>query len=181
MRLSVFKKYKGEFANPRNLTAGAIKQKDPRRTQDYQLSFLGYDILGPLFKTEWDKIELLRSFNIPTVESRKIPKEKMQATFNEFFSKREEFDYETDGVVLKANLIQEQERLGSTSHHPRCAIAYKFQGDSGTTVLKEVEWSVARTGVITPVGIVEPVELSGATVTRVSLHNYGLMRQMGLR
>ncbi|MDO8644851.1 MAG: helix-hairpin-helix domain-containing protein [bacterium] len=115
------------------------------------------------------------------MEQRIILKDQVEKTYAYFLGQREKFDYETDGVVFKANRIDEQKRLGSTAHHPRHAIAYKFQGDSGTTVLKAVEWSVARTGVITPVGIVEPVELSGATVTRVSLHNYGLMKQKGVR
>lgn len=181
MKLSVFKKYKREFANPRNLAAGAIKQKDPRKTRDYQLSFFGYDILGLSLKSEGEKIELLKSFHIPTVEARQIPKEKMQGTYDYFLSKRDSWDYETDGVVFKVNQVKEQERLGFTAHHPRYAIAYKFQGDSGVTTLKDVEWSVARTGVITPVGVVDPVQLSGASVTHVSLHNYGLMKKLGLR
>ena len=131
MKLSVFKKYQGEFANPRNLAAGAIKQKDPRKTRDYQLSFFGYDILGLPLTTEEEKFALLKSFHIPTVEVRKVSREKMQQTYEHFLSKREKWDYETDGVVFKANLIAEQERLGFTAHHPRYAIAYKFQGDSG--------------------------------------------------
>lgn len=181
MKLSVFKKYQREFANPRNLAAGAIKQKDPRKTEGYALSFFGYDVLGPKLATEWKKIELLQSFGVPTVEAKRISKEKMQETYEYFLSKRERRDYETDGVVFKADRIGEQERLGFTAHHPRYAVAYKFQGDSGTTTLKEVEWSVARTGIITPIGIVDPVQLSGALVTRVSLHNYGLMKKLGLR
>lgn len=182
MRLSIFKKnYKETFANPRNLTAGAIKQKDPRKTEEYQLSFFGYDVLGIKLKTEEEKFELLKNFKIPTVDTWLVAKEKMKEAYARFLAEREDHDYETDGVVLKANLISEQERLGYTAHHPRYSIAYKFQGDSGVTTLNDVEWSVARTGVITPVGIVEPVELSGAMVSRVSLHNLGLMKKLGLR
>ncbi|MBI1910209.1 MAG: NAD-dependent DNA ligase LigA [Deltaproteobacteria bacterium] len=181
MRLSVFKNFKDSFANPRNLAAGAIKQKDPKKTGEYQLSFFGYDLLGVPFKTEWEKMQTLRSLAVPVVEIKKVPREKRQEVYDDFLGHRGSFDFETDGVVFKADRIEEQKRLGNTAHHPRYAIAYKFQGDSGKTVLKDVEWSVARTGVITPVGIVEPVELSGATVTRVSLHNYGLMKQKGVR
>lgn len=183
MRLSVFKKYRDVFANPRNLTAGAIKQKDPRKTREYHLSFFGYDILGSPVRTETEKFALLKSFGVPTVEMKCIEKEAgaMRETFEYFLSCRDAQDFETDGVVFRANRTGEQARLGLTSHHPRFAIAYKFQGDSGQTMLREVEWSVARTGVITPVGVVEPVELSGATVTRVSLHNYGLMKEKGVR
>jgi DNA ligase (NAD+) len=184
MPLSIFKKsYQDEFANPRNLAAGAVKQKDPEKTKDYRLSFFGYDVLGLPLKSETEKFEQLKKFKIPLVEIKKMKREfaEMKEAYEHFLTKRENHDYETDGVVLKADSVAEQERLGATAHHPRYAIAYKFQGDSGTTTLKEVEWGVARTGVITPVGVVDPVELSGATVTHVSLHNAGLLRKLGLR
>ncbi len=181
MKLSVFQKHKETFANPRNLAAGAVKQKDPKKTKDYRLSFLGYDILGMPFEKEADKFKWLHSFKVPTVEMKLCKKETMQEAYEYFLAKRDSHDYETDGVVFKANSMAEQERLGFTAHHPRYSIAYKFQGDSSATFLKDVEWSVARTRVITPVGVVEPVELSGATVTHVSLHNVGLMQKLGLR
>ncbi len=181
MKLSTFKKYKKKFANPRNLAAGAVKQKDPQKTKEYHLSFFGYDVLGLPLETEWEKRSLLQSFRVPVVESRKVNREEMKEAYEYFLSKRTREDFETDGVVFKANLVSEQNQLGVTAHHPRYAIAYKFQDDSGTTVLKDVEWNVARTGVITPVGLVEPVELSGAMVSRVSLHNLGLMKKLGLR
>ncbi len=181
MRLSIFKKYQEQFANPRNLAAGAVKQKDPQKTKGYSLSFFGYDILGLSCKTEEEKVQKLHQFKIPTVEMKICARQELQQAYDYFLAKRAQHDYETDGVVYKANLVAEQIRLGNTAHHPRYAIAYKFQGDSGVTRLKEVEWSVARTRVITPVGVVDPVQLSGASVTHVSLHNYGLMKKLGLR
>lgn len=183
MRLSVFKKYKEQFANPRNLAAGAVKQKDPQKTKEYGLSFFGYDLRGPEFDSEHEKFKAIGRLGIPTVEFKKVSREliPLKEAYAYFLKRRDEHDYETDGVVYRADSLAEQKRLGVTAHHPRWAIAYKFQGDSGTTTLKDVEWSVARTNVITPVGIVEPVELSGATVTHVTLHNYGLMMKLGLR
>lgn len=181
MKLSIFEKYKEKFANPRNLAAGAVKQKDVQKTADYGLSFFGYDILGLNLESEAEKFKLLKSFHIPTVEMKICPKEKMQEAYDYFLEKRASHDFETDGVVFRANSIAEQNRLGFTAHHPRYSIAYKFQGDSGQTILKDVEWSVARTRVITPVGVVDPVELSGASVTHVSLHNVGLLEKLGLR
>jgi DNA ligase (NAD+) len=182
MPLSVFKGYKSEFANPRNLAAGAIKQKQPRKTGEYRLSFFAYDVRNKEFKHEIDKIELLKKLGFKTVDTKVVKKEKeaLQKEWDRFFALRDRLDYEIDGVVFKANFIREQERLGASSHHPRWAIAYKFQGDSGTTMLRKVEWSVARTGVITPIGIVDPVELSGAKVSRVSLHNYGMVKKLGV-
>jgi DNA ligase (NAD+) len=107
-----------------------------------------------------------------------VDRDDMQGAYDYFFEKRDGYDFETDGVVFKADLVGEQDRLGSTAHHPRYAIAYKFQGDSGTTTLEDVEWSVSRSGAITPIAIVEPVELSGAMVGRASLHNLSILRQL---
>lgn len=180
MPLSVFKKYSAEFANPRNLAAGAIKQKDSKKTAEYNLSFWAYDLLNAGAKTEEEKLRLLGKNGFPAVRWRLIGRGEIKSAFDDFFAERDKFDFETDGVVYKANDVAEQERIGSTAHHPRYAIAYKFQGDSGETVLRDVEWSVSRTGVITPVGVVEPVILSGASVTRASLHNYGLMKKLCL-
>jgi DNA ligase (NAD+) len=97
-----------------------------------------------------------------------------------FTGLRPKLDYEIDGVVFKVDELKEQRRLGQTAHHPRFALAYKFQGDAGVSTLRDVEWSVARTGAITPVAIVEPVTLSGVTVTRASLHNVGFIAKLGL-
>lgn len=180
MPLSVFARYKAEFANPRNLAAGAIKQKDPSKTADYNLSFFAYDLLGTDARTEEEKLKFLAAAKFPTFEWRKLSRDKMQDAFEYFLKKRDKYDFETDGVVYKANSLAEQKRLGITAHHPRFGIAYKFQGDSGITTLIDVEWSVARTGAITPVAIVEPVLLSGAMVRRASMHNMGFVRKLNV-
>lgn len=183
MKLSIFQKYKEDFANPRNLAAGGVKQKDPRKTKEYGLSFLAYDVFRPGLEKETEKFQILDDlgFTLPELWHLAKEQEALQKIYVHFLERREKYDFETDGVVYRANLVSEQKRLGVTSHHPRWAMAYKFQGDSGTTTLNDVEWTVARTGVITPAGVVDPVQLSGATVTRVSLHNYGLMMKLGLR
>jgi len=180
MSLSVFKRYEKEFANPRNLAAGAVKQKDPKKTAQYELSFLSYELLGAGIKTEEEKRKVLAKEGFPVAEWVLASQDKMQSVFDKFLKKRDEYDFETDGVVYKANIVSEQERLGVTAHHPRYAIAYKYQGESGVTKLVDVEWSVARNGVITPVAVVEPVELSGVTVTHASLHNVGILKKLGV-
>lgn len=180
MPLSVFKKFEQEFANPRNLAAGAIKQKDPLKTRDYHLSFFAFDLLHTSCRSEEEKRKLLKKARFPLVEAKRVARDQLQKVFEEFFDKRAQFDFETDGVVFRANDVAEQERLGFTAHHPRYAIAYKFQGDAGETMLREVLWSVSRTSTLTPVGLVDPVTLSGANVTRVSLHNYGLAKKLGV-
>ena len=181
MRLTVFERFSAAgFSNPRNTTAGAIKQKDPARTADYALSFFLYDVFGgPRFTTEVEKTEWARSQGFIPAEPKRLSKDQMQAGYDAWLARRSDVDYETDGVVYKVNDIAQQATMGHTAHHPRYAIAYKFQGESGVSTLREVVWSVSRTGAITPVAIIEPISLSGAMVSRCSLHNLSIMRKLG--
>jgi DNA ligase (NAD+) len=181
MKLSVFERYKAEgFANPRNLAAGAIKQKDSKKSQAYGLSFAAYDLVGTEHATEHEKMEALARMGFPPIEKAVIEKSEMLSAYEDLASRRSKLDFEIDGIVYKADATAEQRRLGATSHHPRYAIAYKFQGDSGTTLVREIEWSVARSGAITPVALIDPVTLSGATVSRASLHNAGFLDKLSL-
>ena len=183
MLLSVFKKYQEEFANPRNLAAGALKQKDPQKTGDYGLSFFAYELLGKDYQEKVPgEFAALKKMGFETVPSERVgPDEsKLQAVFEKYVAQRTKVDFEMDGAVYQSTRISEHTRLGASAHHPRWAIAFKFQGDFGTTTLRDVEWSVSRSGVITPIGIVDPVELSGATVSRVSLHNLGILEKLGV-
>lgn len=180
MPWSVFRtKFAADYSSPRNLTAGALKQKDASQTANYEIHFFGYDVLGREFPSEAAKMEFMGEIGFTPVDHRIVPHAELQTTFDEYVDLRPKLDYDTDGVVYKADSIAEQLRMGHTSHHPRYAIAYKFQAESSESVLREVEWSVSRTGAINPVGIVDPVELSGATVTRVSLHNLSIMEALG--
>jgi DNA ligase (NAD+) len=174
--------YAAEFANPRNLAAGALKQKEPDKSAAYGLSFFSYDIRGTGLTTEADKFELLRAFGFRLPKLDMVSEDNTAAAiYKRYFSERDNLDFEIDGVVFRANLVSEQERLGETAHHPRYAIAYKFQGESAQTQIIDVEWSVGRTGTITPVALIEPVFVSGATVSRASLHNWGFVTKLGLR
>jgi DNA ligase (NAD+) len=181
MKLSVFAKFKAEgMANPRNLAAGAIKQKDPKKSAAYGLSFAAYDLHGTPHKTLKEALDYLGEVGFHPIDHMVVGRAELADAYKKMAQKRASLDYEIDGVVFKANSLAEQQRLGSTAHHPRFALAYKFQGDSGTSTLRAVEWSVARTGAITPVAIVDPVQLSGVTVTRASLHHPGFIKKLGL-
>ncbi|MFO0612305.1 MAG: NAD-dependent DNA ligase LigA [Polyangiaceae bacterium] len=181
MRLSVFAKFKAEgMSNPRNLAAGAVKQKDPNASARYELSFAAYDLLGSGLEQHEDILRALEAFGFPPVDHFVLDRGDAVSGYEEFAKLRPTLDYEIDGVVFRVASIKEQARLGSTAHHPRYAIAYKFQGDSGVTTLRSVEWSVARTGAITPVAIVDPVFLSGVTVERASLHNVAFIDRLNL-
>ena len=180
MKLSVFAGFKDRFSNPRNLTAGAIKQKDVKKSAAYGLSFAAYDLIGSDLATEHEKLDALTRLGFDPFERRVVPKDQAVQAYRDFAELRPTLDFEIDGVVFKADRVSEQTRLGSNSHHPRFAIAYKFQGDSGTTKLRGIEWSVARTGAITPVAMIDPVVLSGALVGRASLHHPGYISKLGL-
>jgi DNA ligase (NAD+) len=181
MRLSLFAKFKAKgMANPRNLTAGAVKQKDASKSAAYGLSFAAYELLRGTEATVVGQLERLTLLGFPKIDFLVVDRSEIARGFEQFERWRPTLDYEIDGVVFKADSVKEQRRLGQTSHHPRFAIAYKFQGEAGTSTLLGVEWSVARTGAITPVAVVEPVFLSGVTVTRASLHNAGFIDKLGL-
>jgi DNA ligase (NAD+) len=173
-------KPEGAPKNPRNAAAGALRQKDPAKTRALGLSFLAYDLRGDDVPTHRQKLVRLLELGfppIPHVVAEKGQARKAVATFTE---RRASLAFETDGVVLIADDLEEQSRLGVTAHHPRYALAWKFQGEEGTSCLREVQWSVARTGTITPVACVDPVQLSGVTVTRASLHHLGFVEKLGL-
>jgi DNA ligase (NAD+) len=181
MRLSLFAKFKAEgMANPRNLTAGAVKQKDANKSAAYGLSFAAYELLGSTEPTVVGQLERLALLGFPKIDFLVLERGEIARGFEQFERWRPTLDYEIDGVVFKADSVKEQRRLGQTSHHPRFAMAYKFQGEAGTSTLLAVEWSVARTGAITPIAVVEPIFLSGVTVTRASLHNAGFIDKLGL-
>jgi DNA ligase (NAD+) len=180
MPLSIFEEFKERFSNPRNLTAGAIKQKDEDKARDYRLSFAAYDVLGLPHATEQEKIDFLNRASFAVVERFVVPKDEVLETYRAIAERRASLDFEIDGVVIKADRVSEQVRLGNTSHHPRYAIAYKFQGDTGTSVVRNLEWSVARTGAVTPVALIDPVMLSGAMVSRASLHHPGYLAKLSL-
>ena len=180
MRLSVFARYRDKFSNPRNLTAGALKQKDAKKSAAYELSFAAYELFGTDAPTEAKKLDLLGELGFAAIERRVAAKDAVLDVYRELAARRSTLDFEIDGIVMKVDRVDEQARLGATSHHPRYALAYKFQGDTGTTTLREIEWSVARTGAITPVALVDPVALSGVLVGRASLHHPGYIAKLGL-
>jgi DNA ligase (NAD+) len=180
MRLSEFARFKGDYSNPRNLTAGSIKQKDPAKSRANHLSFFPYDVSGPELADERAKFAFLAAVGFHAGGFEFVKHGELQAGFERFARARPTLDYEIDGVVFRASLASEHARLGLTGHHPRFAIAYKFQGDSGHTDLLDVIWSVSRTGTITPVALLDPIELSGAMIGRSSLHNLNRFEELKL-
>ncbi len=179
--LSAFQTVADQFANPRNLAAGVLKAKDNPALAPSFLRFFAYDVLGPELTSESAKLTFIKRLGFTPAPHVRIRPTQAHTTFQEWVDRRPSEDYEADGVVLKLDDATLGPRLGLTAHHPRNAIAWKFTAESGLTTLVDVEWSVARTGTITPVAIVEPVQLSGAAVTRATLHNVSNLRRLALK
>lgn len=181
LRLSDFAAYAAEFANPRNLAAGALKQKE-RPEKPFPLRFFAYDLMGAGAElgSEREKFAWLAAHGFVPADHEFVGQGELTAAHERHAAIRAERDYEVDGVVFRADRSSERTRLGATSHHPRWAIAWKFQGDDASTELLGLEWNVSRTGAITPVGLIAPVLLSGATVSRCSLHNAGMLAKQGI-
>lgn len=179
--LSAFAEVEQLFANPRNVASGVLKAKEQGGVPAERLAFFAYDLLGLELDSELQKAGLLEELGFTPAPSRACGLDEVDAVFAAWERDRPTLDYEIDGVVYKIDAIAEQRRLGATNHHPRWAIAWKLQGDSGESVLESVQWSLSRTGTITPVAIVAPVELSGAMVSRATLHNLSTVERLELR
>lgn len=164
------------FANPRNAAAGSVRQKDATVTRDRPLDFFAYQVShvsGTPPSSQWATLAALRAAGLPT-----NPRNRRCATLaavlgyaSAMARERDRLPYEADGVVVKIDATADQRRLGSTGHHPRWAIALKFAARQATTRVEAIEVQVGRTGVLTPVAHLVPVDVGGVTIQRVSLHN----------
>lgn len=170
------------LANPRNAAAGALKRKNPLETAELGLQFVAYDLLGYSVPTETAKMMILGDLDFDTPPWRHIKADNamLQWAVDYFSEQAEKLDYETDGIVFKVDRVERQYELGSTSHHPRYMVAWKFRSEGEESVLRDVIWQVSRTGSINPVAVIDDVELEGAVVNRVSLHNLSIIDDLGI-
>ena len=164
------------YQNPRNATSGALRQLDSRITARRPLTVVAYDIMvveGAAFDSDSEGIAALRAWGLRTPERVTVAEsvEEIAEYHRVFDLDRESLDYEIDGVVVKLDALASRTLLGSTAHHPRWAIAFKFEPRKEVTRIDRIFVSVGRTGVLTPVALLRPVEVGGVTVSRASLHN----------
>jgi DNA ligase (NAD+) len=186
-RLNTERDAKGlsHFANPRNAAAGSLRQLEPRVTAERRLEYYTYFLLTegrPAFDSHWRSLEELRHLGFK-VE----PHSKICLTIDEVFDhcnawegKREGLPYDIDGVVVKVDSVEQQRQLGFTAKAPRWAIAYKYPARQATTTVESIEVQVGRTGALTPVACLKPVEVGGVTVSRATLHNDDEIERLGL-
>lgn len=183
IRLSVLAKYnetaKEQLKNARNAAAGAIRNLDPRVTAERNPEILFYNINyiddENLLKTQEQHFEFLRENGFKVYPFLRVCKsaEEVKSAIEEIEVERKKIDVLTDGAVVKLNDCSAREALGYTDKFPRWAMAYKFEAEESVTTVKKVAWQVGRTGKLTPLAIVEPVDLGGATVRKATLNNYG--------
>jgi DNA ligase (NAD+) len=174
------------FANPRNAAAGSLRQLDPTITGQRKLSAFFYSTNNPdVFNvnTQFDLLKRFKVLGLPINESNKLISKMSEISeyINQYNQKRDSLPYGIDGVVVKVNDFILQQELGNTIKIPKWAIAYKFPPEEAITQIKEIEWTVGRTGVMTPTAVMEPVQLAGTTVQRASLHNPDYIQERDIR
>ena len=175
------------FANPRNAAAGSVRQLDPRitakRPLDIYIYMLGYAEGKATPPTHWETMEYLKSlgFKINPNNKRLSSIEQVEEYYRTWVERRESLPYEADGIVVKINQLDLQERLGDIGHEPRWAIAYKFPAIEATTRLIDIGISVGRTGTLNPYAILEPVSVGGVTIRSAALHNEDDIRRKDIR
>lgn len=186
-RMNAERKAKGEkeFQNPRNTASGSLRLKDPNEARARNLEAIlyhvslaedaeGKNLLAGKLESHYHTIEILYEcgFKTPIHELKVCSTvEEIQEFLALWDEKRNTFNIDTDGMVIKVNSLQQQQRLGATSHHPRWAVAYKFAAKQAQSRLLDVEFQVGRTGAVTPVAKIQPVPLAGVTISSISLHN----------
>ena len=174
------------FANPRNAAAGSLRQLDPQVTARRNLATFMYYVpeyekLG--VTTQEEALQRMRDlgFNVNPHNQTIRSEEELAKYIDEYTAQRDQLAYGIDGIVEKVNDLQLQTKLGNTVKVPRWEIAYKFPPEEQATVVREIVWTVGRTGNVTPTAVMDPVQLAGTTVSRASLHNPDYLREKGIR
>ncbi|HEG44193.1 MAG TPA: NAD-dependent DNA ligase LigA, partial [Phycisphaerales bacterium] len=173
------------FANPRNAAAGSLKLLDPKITASRKLSFFAYSIgqaSTPFAETHWQALEKLKDFGL-AVSSNIKKVEDIEAVLKiclAWEDKKNTLDYQIDGMVIKVNRFDQHETLGSTGRAPRWCISYKFPAEQAETTVESIDVQVGKTGTLTPVANLAPVQLAGTTVKRATLHNFDELKRLGV-
>jgi DNA ligase (NAD+) len=187
IKLNKERELRGErlFANPRNSAAGTLKMQDPQIVAKRPLNIFAYSIISleEELESQHENLMLLKElgFNTnPLVTLCKSMDEVLDAC-RKLETKRNSLEYEIDGAVIKVNSIRQQKRLGSIAKSPRWATAFKFKAKQAYTRIRQIFWSVGRTGTITPIAFFDPVLLAGSTISRATLHNYDEIKRKDIR
>ena len=180
------KQSKELFKNPRNAAAGSLKQLDPNETAKRSLEFFAYawgSVSSLPYDNHYDLINFFKDLGFPTNDNFGLFKsiDELIIFYEDILERRESLGYDIDGIVYKINRLDWRERLQSTEHHPRWAIAHKFPAEKAVTKILDIEIQVGRTGVLTPVARLSPVNIGGALVSNASLHNFEEIKRKDIR
>ena len=172
-----------EYKNPRNLCSGSVRQLDPNITKKRHVNLIIFALIeadNKEFKYKSDEFEFLKTLGFDVVEYYKVDKDSIYDRVLDFKTRVVDYDIPSDGLVLTYNDISYGLSLGTTAKFPKHSIAFKWQDETETTTLRSVDWLVSRTGLINPVAVFDPVELEGTTVSRASLHNVSILKELKL-
>ena len=183
---SDFKKIDKQFANPRNAAGGSLRQKDPNETKKIPLKFVayGFGTVEPKnFEKQSEYLKLLKTWGFNTNSLNRLVStiEDIEKNYRMIETQRSTIDYDLDGLVYKVDNLKLQNRLGYVSNSPRWAIAHKFSAEKGFSVIKNIEIQVGRTGALTPVAKIEPVNIGGVVVSNATLHNEDEINRKDIR
>ena len=184
-KLNARRQAEGEplFKNPRNAAAGTLRLLDSTEVRRRRLQILVYALAqGPMQKSHFENLKWLEQLGFPVSSETRLLHDwsEVQSFLEHWETQRNQLNYDVDGVVLKVNAIEDQAALGMTAKSPRWAVAFKFTAEQAISTLRSVEVGVGRTGVLTPVALLDPVELNGTTVSRATLHNYDQVQRLRL-
>ncbi len=181
-----FEKLKNDFANPRNAASGSLRQKNPEQTKKIPLNFVAYTygyFESRVIKKQSEFLSSLKKWGFKTSEYNKVLKtiNDLESFHKKFEKERFDLEYDIDGLVYKINNLELQNRLGFTANSPRWAIAHKFSADSAYSLIKDINIQVGRTGALTPVARIKPVNIGGVVVSNATLHNEDEINRKDIR
>ena len=173
---SDFKDLSNKFANPRNAASGSLRQKDPNETKKIPLKFIAYTFgyeKGMNLKTQSEYLKKLKEWGFKTNPFNKtlMGIKNLMDNYHQIENKRDKLDFDIDGIVYKVNDFKLQKRLGNVANAPRWAIAHKFSANNGISTIEKIEIQIGRTGALTPVAKIKPINIGGVVVSNVTLHN----------
>ena len=172
-----------KYKNPRNLCSGSVRQLDPKVTAERNVNFYAFSLTqseGVEFATRHEKMEWVRAQGFDTVDYVIVDRDSLSDAIDTYEAAIPDFDIPSDGLVLTLDDVAYAATLGETAKFPKDSIAFKWRDQQAETVLREIEWSPSRTGLLNPVAIFDPVELEGTTVSRASVHNINIMEDLQL-
>ena len=178
-----FKDFENDYANPRNFAAGSIRLLDAEECSKRKLQFVAWDVIEGLEDDKYLSFKLAKLIEcgfivVPFIPCLMPTNEKLNEDVEKLVKVAEKFGYPIDGLVFKFDDIEYGKAMGKTSHHFKNALAYKFYDETATSTLLSIDWTMGRTGALTPVAVFEPIELEGSVINRASLHNISVMEEL---